>query len=91
MQAYFLSNVFVLVDAHSKWIDVHFVHSITAAKTVEKLRIIFATHGIPHKVVTDNGLSFTSEDFNTFMSHRTAHVTTAPYYPQAMVWLNVMF
>jgi hypothetical protein len=30
----------VLVDAHSKWMDVHPMQSITSAKAIEKLRII---------------------------------------------------
>lgn len=51
----FLGHMFlVLVDAHSKWIDVNHMQSILAAKTIEKLRIVFATHGLVHKVVTDN-------------------------------------
>lgn len=38
----------------------HLMSSITSAKTIEKLRLIFSTHGLPMKVVTDNGPSFTS-------------------------------
>ena len=57
----FLGSMYlILVDAHSKWIDVHPMQSITAAKTIEKLQIIFANHGLPRKVITDNGSSFTS-------------------------------
>ena len=55
------SMYLVLVDAHSKWMDVHPMQSITSAKTIEKLRIIFANHGLPHKVVTDNSPSFTMQ------------------------------
>ena len=33
----------VIVDAHSKWMDVHIMQSITSTKTIEKLRIVFAT------------------------------------------------
>ena len=74
----------VLVDAHSKWIDVHLMSSITSTKTIEKLRVIFATHGFPQKVVTDNGPSFTSREFATFMSENgILHVTTAPYHPSS--------
>ena len=32
--------------------------SITAAKTIEKLRNVFATHSIPKKIVTDTGPLF---------------------------------
>ena len=74
----------ILVDAHSKWLDVHQMQSITSANTIEKLRAVFATHGLPRKVVTDNGSSFTSEEFRTFMSENgITHVTTAPYYPSS--------
>ena len=54
----------VIVDAHSKWLDVHIMQSITSAKTIEKLRTVFAIHGLPQKVVTDNGPSFVSAEFN---------------------------
>ena len=37
----------VLIDAHSKWIDVNVMQSITATKTIKKLRIVFSTHGLP--------------------------------------------
>ena len=74
----------ILVDAHSKWIDVHMMNSITSAKTIEKLRIIFATFGLPRKVVTDNGTSFTSAEFKSFMSDNgIVHVTSAPYHPSS--------
>ena len=46
--------------------------------------MVFVTHGLPWKVVTDNGHSFTSEEFCTFMSENgITHVTTAPYHPSS--------
>ena len=81
----FLGKMFlIIVDAHSKWIDAHIMPSITSTQTIEKLRIVFATHGLPRKVVTDNGSSFTSEEFRTFMANNgIVHVTTAPYHPSS--------
>ncbi len=78
----FLGHYFlVIVDAHSKWLDVHIMASITSSKTIEKLRIIFANHGLPRKVVTDNGPSFTSEEFREFLSDNgIVRVTTSPYH-----------
>ena len=74
----------VIVDAHSKWIDECVMSSITSAKTIEQLRIIFATHGFPRKVVTDNGPSFTSEEFRSFLSQNgITHVTSSPYHPSS--------
>ena len=81
----FLGQMYlVIVDAHSKWLDVQIMPDITSARTIEKLRIVFATHGLPRKVVTDNGSSFTSEEFQSFMSaNGITHITTAPYPPSS--------
>jgi len=77
-------NVLVLVDAHSKWMDVHLMQTIMSAKTIEKLLIIFANHGIPHKVITDNGPTFTSYEFQEFMQKNgIVHVKSAPYHPSS--------
>ena len=62
--------------------EVAIISTITSAKTIEQLRIIFATHGFPKKIVTDNATTFTSEEFKKFMSDNgVAHVTSAPYHP----------
>ena len=72
----------VLVDAHSKWLDVIPARSATSTVTIEKLRTIFATHGIPRKIVTDNGSVFTSDEFSTFMKKNgIVHTLTSPYHP----------
>ena len=48
----------------------------------ETTRIIFANHGLPHKVVTDNGPSFTSAEFRDFMTNNgIVHIKSAPYHP----------
>ena len=77
-------NYLVLVDAHSKWMDVQLMTSTTSAKTIEKLRMIFSTHGLPLKIVTDNGTAFTSNEFRQFMEQNgIKHVTSAPYHPSS--------
>ncbi|KAL2086043.1 hypothetical protein ACEWY4_017102 [Coilia grayii] len=79
----FMGQTFlVLVDAHSKWLEAHIMSNITAAVTTKKLRSIFAIHGLPDTVVTDNGPTFTSEVFKEFMEKNgIRHVCTAPYHP----------
>jgi len=57
----------VVVDAHSKWIEVSIVNSATSAVTIQKLRSMFVTHGLPRMVVSDNGSVFTSGEFQQFM------------------------
>ena len=57
----------VVMDAYSKWLEVHRMKSITSTATIEKLREMFATHGLPATVVSDNGSNFTSSEFQEFM------------------------
>ena len=57
----------VTVDAYSKWIDAQIVNTATSKNTIDQLRILFATHGIPEVLVFDNGTSFTSADFAEFV------------------------
>ena len=45
----------VLIDAHSKWIEVFCVQSASSTHTIKKLRTVFSQFGIPESIVTDNG------------------------------------
>ena len=45
----------VVVNAYSKWLEVHRMKSITSTATIEKLREMFATHGLPATLVSNNG------------------------------------
>ena len=75
-------HVLLIMDAHSKWLDVYIVNSPTTAATVEKLRITFSTHGLPEIIVSDNGSVFTSQEFKVFVKKNgIMHVTSAPYHP----------
>ena len=68
----------ILVDSNSKWLDVHIMSNISS---IEKLRMIFATHGLPQKIVTDNGPSFTSDELQRFVeANGITHVTSSPYH-----------
>ena len=79
----FLGRMFlIVVDAHSKWLEVRPVSSATSATTIEQFRSIFATHGLPELLVTDNGTVFTSTEFQEFLTlNGIRHVRSAPYHP----------
>ena len=72
----------VVVYSYSKWPEVIPVTTPSAAKTIEELRMLFATHGLPEQLVSDNGSQLTSEEFITFMRNNgIKNIKSAPYYP----------
>ena len=53
----------------------------TSAITIGHLHSIFATHGLPEMLVSDNGSVFTSTEFSEFVKHNgIRHVKSAPYH-----------
>lgn len=72
----------VIMDAHSKWMEIRMVKSATSSTTITALRSVFATHGIPELLVSDNGSVFTSAEFKDFVRYNgIRHTTSAPYHP----------
>ena len=72
----------VIVDSHSKYIDVHAVSSATSTSTIGKLRQTFATHGLPCSIVSDNGTAFTSQEFKLFCDvNGIKHICSSPFHP----------
>ena len=81
----FLGKMFLVsIDAYSKWMDVQVVNSATSYATIEHLRTLFSTHGIPEVMVSDNGTPFTSAEFSEFITKNgIRHVKTSPYHPSS--------
>lgn len=72
----------VVMDAHSKWMDVHIMHRTTSASTIVKLREIFATHGLLETIVSENGQNFMSTKFENFLAKDgIKHTKVLPYHP----------
>ena len=72
----------VVVDSHSKWPEVIPMTTTSAARTIERLRKLFPTYGLPEQLVSDNGSQFTSDEFRTFMRNNgIKHIRSAPYHP----------
>ena len=82
-------TILIIVDAHSKWVDAHIVPSTSSSAAISKLRMIFATHGLPRTVVSDNGTAFTSSEFQQFLQQNgivQLHITLP-----LMDWQNEPF
>jgi hypothetical protein len=55
------------MDAYARWPEIVHMQSTTSAKTVEVLRNLFASYGLPQEEVTDNSPQFTSCEMKTFL------------------------
>ena len=72
----------MVIDAHSKWIEVEDMDEATAGATIQRLRAMFARFGIPESLVSDNGPCFISKEFKDFLrKNGVMHITSAPYHP----------
>ena len=59
-------------------------NNTTFNDVINHLRSLFARHGIPEKVISDNGPQFIAADFaNIAEEYGFTHVTTSLKYPQA--------
>ena len=80
-----LQKMFMLVvDAHSKWPEIIEMPSVTASKTIDELRKLFAAHGYPEQVVTNNGPQFIADEFSLFLKQNgIKHLKCSPYHPSS--------
>ena len=74
----------IVIDSHSKWLEAIPTTGTKSSHTIDALRRMFATHGLPDICVSDNATAFLAEEFALFMSkHGVQHITTAPYHPSS--------
>ena len=83
---------FIIVDAHSKWPEVIPMSTTTSNQTIAELRWLFAVHGLPQQLVSDNGPQFTSDEFATFCKMKgIKHVHCSSYHLPQTAKPNVLF
>lgn len=74
-------NFIVIVDYFSKFIVVNKLQTKTAESVISSLKNVFATHGLPEEIFSDNGPPFNSREFYNFVTQYDIKVSTSsPYY-----------
>ncbi|XP_064090689.1 uncharacterized protein K02A2.6-like [Macrobrachium nipponense] len=75
---------FIIVDSHSKFLDIRFSSSTMSAVTIGHLRKTFCNFGIPDIIVSDNASNFVSQEMEEFLHKNSIkHGTLAPYHPSS--------
>ena len=73
----------LVVDYYSRFIEIARLNRSTTAEVVTHLKSIFARHGIPETLISDNGPQYSSREFSEFAAeYEFRHVTASPYHPQ---------
>ena len=73
----------LVVDRYSRFIEIALMTTMTTAQTVRHMQSMFARHGFPETLISDNGPQFSSAEFAAFATkHKIHHVTSSPLYPQ---------
>ena len=76
--------LFVAVDTFSGFIWAMPVSSESSKHAISALLLTFPVMGIPSVLKTDNGPTFTSHSFHSFlMEWNITHITGIPYNPQS--------
>ena len=74
----------VAVDYFSRWAELRLMDNKRSSNAIEKLKAIFACHGIPDTLITDNAQIFSSYEFNIFATdYDFVHITSSPKYPKS--------
>ncbi|KAK4296250.1 hypothetical protein Pmani_031249 [Petrolisthes manimaculis] len=77
-------NLLVVIDYYSNYIEVAKHNTITSIAVIKELQNIFARHGVPDTLITDNGPQFVTAEFEVFEKKWAfEHVTSSPRYPQS--------
>ena len=76
-------NYLVVVDYYSKFIETALLSNKTAGTVITHLKSIFARHGIPEELVSDN-MPFNSKEFDEFAKEwGFKQTTSSPTYAQS--------
>lgn len=74
----------VIVDYYSRYPEIAKLSSTTSSAVITVLKSVFARHGIPDVVCSDNSPQYSSKEFSQFASsYGFQHTTSSPRYPQS--------
>ena len=73
----------LLIDYYSRYIEIAKLSATTTKSVVSAMKPIFAWHGIPNVIASDNGPQYASKEFKDFATaYDFRHVTSSPYHLQ---------
>ncbi|RXN30291.1 retrotransposon-like family member retr-1 [Labeo rohita] len=78
------NNYLVVIDYYSNYPELALLSNMSSKCVITHAKSIFARHGIPQTVVSDNGPCFSSKEWQDFsVQYDFKHVTSSPEYAQS--------
>jgi hypothetical protein len=77
------ANYLLIVDNYSNFFKICLLSTIKSAMVVQHTKSIFARHGIPEVVISDNNAQYSCQDYKDSASKWGFQHKTSPVYPQA--------
>ena len=74
----------VVVDMYSDFIELARLQDLSTESIINAMKPMFATHGTPARLVTDNATCYVSREFQQFIrAWDIEHVTSSPHHPKS--------
>ena len=78
------THYLLIVDYFSRFPEVVRLPSTTTSAVIHAMKGVFARHGLPEMIRSDNSPQYSSQEFDDFAkSYNFKHVTSSPRYPQS--------
>ena len=76
--------ILVVVDYFTKWVEAEATETITSQDVIKFLINVFARHGVPQIITTDNGVQFTSDMTKVFLDLYDVYIKfVSTYHPES--------
>ena len=73
----------IVTDYYSRWFETNELRNETSQVVIQALKELFAIHGIPDLIMSDNGPQNSADSFREFATkYGFVHTTSPPRYPQ---------
>ena len=74
----------LIADLYSKFPIIRKLTNMSSSTVIIHLKGIFDEHGIPERLISDNGPQYSAEEFRVFsVRYGFDHVTSSPLYPRS--------
>ena len=73
-----------MVDYFSRYPEIYKLSTTTSQGVINALRLLFARHGVPEILRSDNGTQYVSQEMTKFsVDYGFQQITSSPHYPKS--------